>query len=76
MVRGQGPHLVFPSLDTGSLSFLATHAPQWASGEPPLPGAPVAGAVPAPCSCGLAQPLPLSGPEFPGPSNTVKVFQL
>lgn len=43
---------------------------------PSLPGAPVTGALPALCSCDLAQVLPLSGPQFPGLSNKVQVFQL
>lgn len=69
MVRGRGPHLDCPSLDTGSVSLLAPPALQFS-----LPAASVAHALLAIRSCDLAQLFPLSGPQFPCLSNTVKAF--
>lgn len=72
--RGGGPLLDCPSLDTGSLSFLAPLAPRSALEGLSPPWVFVAHVLLAVHSCDLAQLFPLSGPQFPFPPNTVKAF--
>lgn len=69
-----GPLLDCPSLDTGSLSFLAPLAPRSALEGLSPPWVFVAHVLLAVHSCDLAQLFPLSGPQFPFPPNTVKAF--
>lgn len=69
-----GPLLDCPSLDTGSLSFLAPLAPRSALEELSPPWVFVAHVLLAVHSCDLALLFPLSGPQFPFPPNTVKAF--